>query len=41
MSLGLLYDGDGMLLEGDGPRTFTDMGVPVAAGPKVRFRVCC
>ena len=21
--LGLLYDGDGMLLEGDGPRTFT------------------
>ena len=25
MSIGLLYDGDGMLLEGDGPRTFTAM----------------
>ena len=25
MSLGLLYDGNGMLLENDGPRTFTSM----------------
>lgn len=25
MSIGLLYDGDSMLLEGDGPDTFTDM----------------
>ena len=31
MSIGLLYDGDGLLLEGDGPDTFTAAQVAATA----------